>query len=170
MNYKWVGALLIVSGCGACGFAMAASYRREEKTLRQLISALDYMACELQYRLTPLPELCCKAAEENGGIVGSVLERLSRELEKQMQPDVESCVRTALEAEESLPGKVRKAFEMLGLSLGRFDLDGQLKGLESVRSFCRGEVDSLASGRESRIRSYQTLGLCTGAALAILFI
>lgn len=170
MNFKWIGAMLIVSGCGGAGFAMATAYRREEKALRQLIAALDYMACELQYRLTPLPQLCRTAAGDNRGCVGGVLERLSAELDAQTLPDVEACIRAAMEASGEIPGRVREAFEMLGASLGRFDLEGQLKGLEAVRSHCRREADMLASGRDARLRSYQTLGLCTGAALAILFI
>ena len=54
--------------------------------------------------------------------------------------------------------------------IGRFDLEGQLQGLESVRVYCRDQLDNLAKDRDVRLRSYQTLGLCAGAALAILFV
>jgi hypothetical protein len=54
--------------------------------------------------------------------------------------------------------------------MGRFDLEGQLNGLEAVRTRCRDWLDELISGREVRLRNYQTLGLCAGAALVILFI
>lgn len=170
MNYKWMGALLIISGCGAVGFAMAAAYRREERTLRQLIAALDYMACELQYRLTPLPQLCRQAASESKGCVGQLMLRLAEELERQIRPDVGDCVRAAIADVGDIPQKTREAFEILGSGLGRFDLEGQMKGLEAVRSFCRRELEGMASGREPRLRSYQTLGICAGAALAILFV
>ena len=56
------------------------------------------------------------------------------------------------------------------MSMGRFDVKGQIQGLEAVRSYCRGELENMAVNREARLRSYQTLGLCTGAALAILFV
>ena len=58
----------------------------------------------------------------------------------------------------------------MGSSLGRFDLEGQLQGLESVRIYCREQLDELSKDRDVRLRSYQTLGLCAGAALAILFV
>ena len=170
MGIKWMGALLIMSGCASVGFAMAGTYRREERMLRQLTAALDYMACELQYRMTPLPELCSQAAGEYSGSVGQVLGRLSWELSRRSSPDVEGCMKTALAEVGSIPGKTREAFRILGASLGRFDLDGQLKGLENVRSCCRRELDRLSCDREERLRSYQTLGICTGAALAILFV
>jgi len=49
-------------------------------------------------------------------------------------------------------------------------MEGQLKGLESVRQECRRQVETLSYNRDARLRSYQTLGLCAGAALAILFV
>ena len=71
---------------------------------------------------------------------------------------------------ENLPKSTAEALGLLGKSLGRFDLNGQLLGVESVRSYCRRELGSLEAGRDQRIRGYQTLGVCAGAALAILFV
>ena len=47
---------------------------------------------------------------------------------------------------------------------------GQLKGIAATRSACRREVDALLENRDLRLRSYKTLGLCAGAALAVLLI
>ena len=86
MTGKIIGAMLIIGGCGAFGYSIAASYRKEAAALRQLISALDFMQCELQYRLTPLPDLCAMAGKEQKGIVGRFLKELSLELENQISP------------------------------------------------------------------------------------
>lgn len=170
MNFKWIGALLVIAGCGGAGFAMAAAYKREESALRSLIGALDYMSCELQFRLTPLPALCRQAGTECRGIVGKVLTDLAQELESQITPDADSCMYAALSRTDNLPRKTEEALRTLGTSLGRFDLQGQLSGLEQIRSRCRHELEALTAARDQRIRSYQTLGLCAGAALAILFV
>ena len=170
MNFKWIGALLVVAGCGGMGFAMAAAYLREEWSLRNLICALDYMTCELQYRLTPLPQLCRQAGKECKGSVGTALTNLAQELENQIAPDADSCMYAALSRTEHLTGESEKALRLLGRSLGRFDLDGQLRGLEQVRSHCRRELEQMSGNRNQRVRSYQTLGVCAGAALAILFV
>jgi len=170
MNLKWIGAILILVSCSLIGYSMAAAYRREERMLQQLIGALDYMACELQYRLTPLPELCRQAGREKPGCVGSVLTELAAQLDSRLHPDVEDCMRVALKSVGNVPEKTKEAFENLGCSIGRFDMEGQMKGLEAVRSFCRREAEKLALGKDNRIRSYQTLGICAGAALAILFV
>lgn len=169
MDLKWIGALLIITGCGSVGFAIAAGYRREEKALRQLVGALDYMQCELQYRLTPLPDLCRMAGTTERGQAGFVLRKLAQELESQISPDVESCMNAALSCQD-LPLRLRNAFHIMGTSLGRFDVEGQISGLESVRGYCRRELEQMSVNRDSRLRSYQTLGLCAGAALAILFV
>lgn len=170
MSIKIFGALCIILACGGMGYSMAAAHRREENDLRQLIGVLDFMGCELQYRLTPLPELCRCAAMEVNGSVGQVLQNLTQELEAQVSPDASSCMRAVVEKFSKLPASVRKNLLTLGASLGRFDLQGQLKGLEGVRVQCRNDLDALEKNRDVRLRSYQTLGLCAGCALAILFL
>ena len=170
MTIKWIGALLVIAGCGGVGFTMAASYKREERCLRALVRALDYMTCELQFRLTPLPELCRAAGKECGGPAGQALMALSSELEGQISPDADSCMYAALCKLDNLPSSTSEALHLLGKCLGRFDLEGQLQGIEQVRAHCRRELSSLENGRDQRIRGYQTLGVCAGAALAILFV
>lgn len=167
---KVIGAVCIIFGCSFFGFSVTAAVKTEEYSLRQLISALDYMQCELQYRLTPLPDLCRQASEEHHNKVGKFLFHLSAELENQISPDVSGCVHTALSCVPELPKRTVKALEILGMSLGRFDAGGQIQGMEAVRTYCRGELEAIAVNRDSRLRSYQTLGICAGAALAILFV
>ena len=101
--------------------------------------------------------------------VGQTLLRLSRELNSQVMPDVKYCMNNSLR-DSDLPKRLVEGFELLGQNLGRFDIQGQLKGMEMVRDFCDRELDSLSMHREERLRSYQTLGICAGAALAILFV
>ena len=168
MILKIVGVCMVIAGCGGVGFRIAANHRKEEAELRQLIGVLDYMECELQYRLTSLPQLCRQAAAEFPRM--SVFSELALELEAQVSPDVDRCMIAALQRSRKLPPITRSTLELLGKAIGRFDLEGQLKGFESVRQECRRKLDLLGENRDNRLRSYQTLGLCAGAALAILFV
>jgi stage III sporulation protein AB len=170
MIFKLFGAICIIVACGGFGFSLAASHRREEKCLQQLISGLDYMQCELQYHLTPLPDLCRQAARQVSGCIRVLLLSLAEELEDQISPDATQCMMAAINKTDNLPARCREALASLGNTLGRFDVEGQITGLEAVRVLCRRYADELANGREARLRSYQTLGLCAGAALVILFI
>lgn len=170
MNLQWIGGMLIIVGCGGVGFGMALNYKREEAALSKLYKALEFMSSELEYRLTPLPELCRKVAAFSQGSVGGVFQKLAGELDRQISPDVSCCMAAVLGSARDLPSKAGAALLELGRSLGQFDLDGQVKGISLVKQLCEKELQELAANRSQRIRSYQTLGLCAGAALAILFI
>ncbi len=170
MRIKLFGIILVLAGCGGFGFKLVSSHIREERALRQLIRLLDYMECELQYHLTPLPSLCRQAAVESEGVLRKVFLSFATGLEDQISPDVAGCMKSALSGAKDIPGHTYKLLELLGKSLGRFDIEGQIKGLEAVRQECRINLQELTENRDVRLRKYQTLGLCAGAALAILLI
>ena len=169
MSYKWVGAVLVIAACGGFGVSLAAGHRRQERLLRQLLRALHTMRWELQYRLTPLPELCRRAGEETPGPLREIFRGLSRELDAQVRADVPGCMQSVLKKTGDLPVSMRRMLRQLGRTLGRFDLEGQLQGLDAVKAAREEELAELSRNRETRLRSYQTLALCAGAALAILF-
>lgn len=170
MNLKWIGAALIIASCAFVGFSISAACRREEQELQQLAVAMDYMVCELRCRMSALPELCRLAGSESKGKIGKLLLNLGDYLDTQCAPDVKGCLDLASGTPEQLSPRTLQAIGLLGSSLGRFDLEGQLEGLESVRSYCRSQLEIMSNGKETRLRSYQTLGICAGAALAILFV
>lgn len=170
MTIKLVGAVLVCTGCGGFGFSMAAAHRREEQALGQLLAVLEFMECDLSCHLTPLPQLCRAASNAATGPIHTFFQRLARELDAQIAPDAACCVRAALKGMPELPREVSGQLLELGNTLGRFDLPGQLRGLHSAQSRCRLSLEALRANRDNRLRSYETLGLCAGAALAILFL
>ena len=58
----------------------------------------------------------------------------------------------------------------MGTSLGTFDAEGQIKSLEAVRTEALALKEQQSHNLNERLRSYQTLALCAGAALAILLV
>lgn len=161
---------MIFLGCGYFGFRSAALYLAEERMLRKLIAVLDYMSCELQYKLTPLPDLCRQASSETTGALQILLRVFADELDSQISPNVKTCMDVAISKCKAMPELSKKCLYQLGCSMGRFDLNGQIQALESVRMTCRNHLSKLEEGKEMRLRSYQTLGLCAGAALVILLV
>lgn len=163
------GAVMLVSGCGGFGFLMGMHYRREIRMLKNLLSSLREMEWELKYRLTPLPELCGIAAVVSGGTIGELYLELKNALETGTCSEISGCMNGLLQTME-IPGRTAKCLKDLGNSLGRYDLEGQLQGLQAVKVQCHNFLEELEDHRAERVRSYQTLGLCAGAALVILFI
>ena len=170
MEYRWIGAALIIIGCSSCGFSIAAGKRKEERMLCQLIHVLEFMEAELRYRLTPLPDLSRLAAGEVKGTLRVVFLNLYRELSWQKMPDAASCMSAAIQRTGEVPGRIRRLLVQFGQTLGRFDLEGQLQGIRTVRRRCEESLESIRKNRDECLRSYQTLGICAGAALAIILI
>ena len=170
MTYKWIGAILVIAGSGGFGFSMASLHRRTEKHLQQFLQILEDMECLLQYKLMPLPDLCRNSVGRVRGPLRTLLLKFATELEEQVAPDAPSCMAAALAQCKNISGSLRYLSSELGHCLGIYDLPGQLKALESVQKNCQRVLKNLECNRELRIRSYQTLGICAGAALAVLFI
>ena len=170
MYLKWIGIVMIISGCGGVGFLMAYHAKREIRLLRQLMSALEYMKCELAYRLSPLSELIRKAGNLQDGCISSVLLSFAEELDAQISPDVVSCMESTITKRADLPQSVNRLLRQLGKILGMFDLEGQQKSLDSLKEECHLALRELDDNKAMRTRGYQTLGLCAGAALAVLLI
>lgn len=170
MILKLLGGIFIVIACGGCGFMLAASHRHELRCLEALILAIDQISCELQYRLTSLPDLCQQASAATSGTVSEFFIRLQRELNKKISPNASDCAEYVLKEMTSIPAHTRDLLLQLGASLGQFDVEGQLTSLATVKLETEGRKAMLSDNMDVRLRSYQTLGLCAGAALAILFI
>lgn len=161
---------MVIVSSGVVGFSIAAAHRREANTLMQLIRALEFMACELEYRMPPLQELCQLTAIQVSGAIREVFSNLEKELQTQVSADASCCMGSALQKTEKLPEAAKRNLLILGKSLGRFDLQGQLSGIASVTQLCRRDLDGLLNNQDVRLRSYRTLGICAGVALVILFI
>lgn len=170
MMYKIIGSVLVVLTCGGFGFSVAASHRKTVRLLNSLIAGISYMRCELEYRSTPLPELCGKTAAMLPDKVGLFFKKLSDELNSQICPDVKSCALNALSKIRDMPSAIEACIMELSATLGYFDLNGQLEGLAQAESKAQHELEKFTIDLDKRLRSYQTLGLCAGAALAILLV
>lgn len=170
MSIKWFGAALILAGCGGVGLTMAAGVRQQVNLLSDLNRLLDFLEAELQYRLTTLPELASQAAQECSGILRKVFTEYAEKLRRNDSADAASCMDKVLECHADLPVRIRKHLKHLGHSLGRYDLPGQLRGLQAVRNACMNDLTKIQTNCDVRQRSYQTLALCAGTALVILFV
>ena len=147
---------------------IAMQHRKEVTALHQLVQALDGMLCELEYRLTPLPELCRLGGEYASGGVQGFFFTLADTMDAQLSPDVRQCTAMSLKQVKGLPPLTAGELETLGQTLGRFDLQGQINVLRQCKQSCMNKLKVLEHQQTQRLRSYQTLGFCAGLALAIL--
>ena len=170
MTLKILGVLFVVFGCGLIGFLLSAGKKYEIKTLEKFIAAVEQMSCELQFRLTPLPELCRFLASSSSGCIQSYFLRLAEALESNRYPDADQCALQALNACGNIPGSTRRIIEDFANTLGRYDVEGQLQGLDALHQMGIQRLSKLTENLDGRTHCYQTLGICSGFAVAILLI
>ena len=169
MNIKLIGVIMVGFSFCIVGFRSAAHVKKEVSGLQDLLVILDHMECELNYHLTPLPDLCRHIAQV-GKSLSSVFEQLSEELSAQVLPDVSMCMDVVISKSKEIPPVVRELLTEFGCSLGRYDLRGQLTSLESVRQKCASLLAKLEKDRNERVRCYRTIGLCVGILISILLL
>lgn len=170
MILKLIGSLCIILSCGGFGYYLAWQYLREETCLRQMIHFVEYMNAELQCKLMPLPKLLRNYVKETNGVVTNILYSLAIELEQQLAPDVNYCMRAVISRARNVPVLTKDVLLSFGNQLGKYDLIGQLQCLDEIKRTCYRYLDTLTGEKHTRLRRYKTLGLCAGAGLVILFI
>ena len=170
MIIKLIGAAFIIASCGGFGLIIAFNHKKEVALLKSLIETISFIKSDLQYKCTPLPDLCRLAATFSKGSISNYFSVLSDELYAQICPETKSCCLNALSRIKDMPDSVIRILLLLSDTLGMFDLNGQLNGLDQAINQANQLLDKLTFDQDRRLRSYQTLALCAGAALAILLV
>lgn len=170
MIIRLIGASMIIAGCAFCGVITANAQKNEISALEELIRILDSLCCELEYNRSPLPVLCKKIGSNGAGQVAAFFQGVADEMDAQIKPNVKACVHAALNSHTDIPKECRKLLLQLGDSLGRFDLDGELLNIQSVRSSAIQKLEFLHLERKEKGRTNQTLWICAGVAAAVLMI
>ena len=170
MIAKLIGALSIMMACSGYGFYIAYRHTSQLRLLKQFLHILNRMEWELQYRRPNLPELCRYISTEEKGVLHELFVHFAIELDNQIQPDAHHCMLCAIESVSYLPDIIKRLMDQLGNELGRYDLECQIEGIETVRKSTLEYIKEYERDKDKRIRGYKTLGLCAGAALVLLFI
>ena len=168
MYIRWIGAALIISGCGYFGFSMAGNYKKQQFEINQLHIALSYMLRELSCRHTDLPKLFMDASNQIEGAVCQVLSDVAKRLLENQAEEASVCFAEAIYDKPKLQPQTQQLLREIGTDIGKFDLEGQISSLQRSCDQCQLLMTKLSDEREMRTRNYQTLSLCAGVALAIL--
>ena len=169
MMIRILGAMLTVLAGGLYAMHITKEHRQKEAYLEELLLILEHFTWELQTNLSPLSTCCTAAARCVRGKMGDFFLLLAEQLHRADAPTPSACMRSILEL-EPIPSPVRDRLGQLGDTLGRYDLSGQIGGLQALQELCRRDLQALAGERQKTVKSCQALGLCTGAALAILLL
>ena len=170
MVIKLIGAGLIIVGCGSFGFLVANGIKKECITLRQFIIAVEFMLCEINYRMTPLPELFRLTSSVCSGSMCKFFLNAANELDKHTSIVPQTCILNALKISKDLPKYTTECILLLSQTIGTFNLSGQLKVLEHVKAEATRKLQQASDNQENKLKYYKTLGLSAGTALVIIFV
>lgn len=166
---RLVGAVMIVLGAGSFGIAKAAQFYRRQRLLRSFLAALEILKCEIRYTLFPLPKLCRLTAERCERTSAEYLRKYAELLENGESRS--TAARKAMEATNcAFTPSAGMAILELFSALGRYDLAGEENLLQLTRQRLQAELERGEREKRPMAKGYALLGLCTGAAIAILLV
>ena len=165
---RLIGAALVTLSASLVGFGFARGVRRQCAQLEGLLWALDFMQSELSSRLTPLTQLFSMLSACRQRDVALFFEAAGRALSVPPGCTVPVSFKRGFQASSNFaPGQ---ALYGLSMGLGRFDLESQLAAIERAKGSITSVLLQLQAQKRARCRSYETIGICAGLALAVILL
>lgn len=168
---RFMGAVLLVVGCGGLGLGAVGYLDNRVRDLRELSAGLEILQRELGWRLAPLPKALEAAAEGTQGSAARFYKfcaqgagRLSGIPFQQLWKEgLEQCS-LRLDAED------RALLEQLAPVLGRYDGDSQRQAVEGVLAGLGRRQIQAEEDRRQLGKVYGVLGVTVGLFLVIVLI
>ena len=166
---KTVGLVLLVLFCACCGGVMAANLKKRTAALKKTQLFIHLLSERLSYTLCPVEELFLALAEE------PLLEELdyipdcSRRMAGRT-PFPEAFCESVLHSRLPLSDRDREVISSLSPIVGASSAENQLQGLKLVKANLSGQAQEAAEQADRRSRLYLSLGVLSGAALAVMLI
>ena len=168
---RLVGAAMLLTASAALGFGAASTLNARVHELEGLILSMKTMEWELADRLTPLPDLLRRATVCMGGVVKDFYLLCLSGLERRKEtPFLRIWCEAVRCAPFHLEGQELAELENLGSVLGRYDAASQCAALRESRERLNVLLAGAREQKEKMGRVYGTMGLASGALLAIVLL
>ena len=170
MQAKIFGAILIIFTAYWYGVLIGSKYKNRVKNLESLLIAMEMIHAEINYGLTPLPEVFRKIGQSISKPVGALFLRTSREMESCRGKSALECWTDAVNAHKNeleFNEKQLEQLEKLGMVWGKGNKSGQLKQVVLIQSFVRHALESANHELEKNDKLWRYLGLLGGITLVI---
>lgn len=167
---RLAGIILIVVSTGSVGIRIARGLHRRCRFLRQLIDALQLLKNEIAVCATPLPQAFALMAVATDGPLERLFSAIAREMDRNRWTTPLAAVRKALNQTPELPESDPASQTLVDLAarLGKYDTDSQLQGIDLAVLRLTEVLHQAEVEKSTRSKTYQTLGICAGLAMAIL--
>lgn len=169
---RMIGAALVVLSSGAVGFGFARAVKLQCAQLEGLLWALDTMQSEMSARLTRWRSFSRGFAPAGRRMSRLFLRKPEGRCLRSLTARCRVCFKRGFQQARGFrPGDESvQALYGLSLNLGRFDLESQLAAIERTKASVTAALLALQGQKRARCRSYETIGICAGLALAVMLL
>lgn len=165
-----LGAALVLAAAGMLGAVVARAYQERPQVLRALQGALAFLATEIAYAATPLPEALLRAARLSSGPVAGFLRDVGEALQNDPGTPVAEVWRRAAARRPHwcLTPDDEAVLLDLGATLGQSHAADQEKHLRLALAQLARLQERAEAQRDAQVRLWRCLGLCAGGFLVLL--
>lgn len=168
---RCVGFIFIIIGATATGFGIAFSVQRQCIFYRQLIGVLEFMKAEIEFRLTPLGEIYAQIGEGEAHFLrGIFLKMKAAQLQSPGRPAGVTMRRILQNCGTNIPKEGKCILMELFDVLGRQDVMAQIRALDYAEKRTQMALETIEKEKTNRCRTYRTIGICAGLALAVILV
>lgn len=165
---KILGVIFVVTSSVIVGIHIGKILKQRCSYIRQMIDAFQVLENEISFGSTPLPEAFMYASEATEGKLKSILNDVSTRMTK-------NCWKTPKRAMEEALLAVSDGFGddiLIDLAerVGKYDVQTQLAGIHIAKQRAEQTLRTLESEYGAKSRTYRTLSVCAGMAVAILLL
>lgn len=166
----WVGAFLLIIGCGSLGLYCAARIRKRPVELRECLTALTLLDTEIFWGSTPLPEAFSILRDRTDGAWSDFFAELSERLQKGEGANSAWNATIAHRMKSfCLKPEDWQVIKDVGKGLGRSDRQEQHKQIELVKQQISLVKEHAAQWSEKQAKMWSYLGFLGGVA-GVLFL
>lgn len=170
---KLLGAVLIVGSCGSLGLAARQKLSIRITAITALMDALDFIAAELSYQQTPLPEIVTQLATDHRRIVSRLFQEMKSRMEQGAGMSLTYHWQTSIRDMRVDLGLELEEAEILRDAanyLGRYQAQQQLAGLTHTRQRLETVRAQACEALRSKGNVYRTCGIAVGIMAVLIML
>lgn len=151
------------------GLRKIDSLKTRITALEGMIYAVEYMRSEIYFRLTPIPEIIKELAKITQPPLGAFFTQCAEDIDNE---EFELLWKEALRLKlnDILTDEDIRTLGQLGSVLGRYDLEGQLRSIDSAVAHLTKSKEAAELDKSSNSKVYAALGMAAGVAAVVIII
>ena len=170
---KIIGALLVISSCGALGLYFSGELRTRINDLEELKKLLILLRGDIRYTNTPLPEALETLSKRHDGTYKKFLNNISNQLLKLNGESFSAIWKEAVKKDlkhTSLSKEDYNLIDQLGESIGYLDKNMQINTLDLYIEQIEITSSRLSKTVKEKTRLYNSLGIMGGIFITIILL